>query len=264
MKPIRLILLDLDGTLYVDHSVIAGAVEAVFKLRQLGYTLRFLTNTTTRSQADLYLQLHGMGFDLTPDELISAPAAARLELMAIQRQIGRPLRVWPVVADAICADFDGFERDECQPDYIVLGDIGEVWNLALINRLFQAIRAGAKLIALHKNRLWQTAGDLNVDIVFFVAGLEYVTSQPSVVMGKPSAAFFTRVLNDVGITADEALVVGDDIDSDIGGAQTHGMRGVLVRTGKFRQAYLEQSAIRPDAIVDSVAELPALLQALAL
>jgi HAD superfamily hydrolase (TIGR01458 family) len=260
MKPIRLILLDLDGTLYVDQTVIAGAVEAVSELRRLGYTLRFLTNTTTKSQADLYRQLHDMGFELTPDELISAPAAARLELIAMQRQLGRALRVWPVVAEAISGDFDGFEHDEEHPDYIVLGDIGEVWDLALINRLFQAIRRGATLIALHKNRFWQTIGDLKVDIGFFVAGLEYVTGQPSMVMGKPSEAFFDRVLNDAGISAAEAVVIGDDIDSDIGGAQAQGMRGVLVQTGKYRESYVAQSSIRPDAILGSVAELVSYLQ----
>ena len=262
MKPIRLILLDLDGTLYIDQTVIAGAIEAVTALRHDGFTLHFLTNTTTRSQADLYLQLQRMGFELTPEELISAPTAARLELIAMQRELGRPLRVWPVVAEAICADFDGFERDDVTPDFIVLGDIGEAWDLTLINRLFQAIQRGAKLIALHKNRFWQTGGDLKVDIGFFVAGLEYVTSQLALVMGKPSAAFFDRVLRHAGIAADEALVVGDDLDSDIGGAQAYGMRGVLVKTGKFRQTYLEQSTIKPDALVSSIAELPSYLHSL--
>lgn len=256
MKPIRLILLDLDGTLYVDQDVITGAVEAVATLRAQGFTLRFLTNTTTRAQTDLYLQLQRMGFELTPNELMSAPAAARLELIAIQRELGRPLRVWPVVAQAISGDFDGFEHDEVAPDYIVLGDIGDAWDLSLINRLFQAIGRGAKLIALHKNRFWQTVGDLKVDIGFFVAGLEYVTGQSTIVMGKPSAAFFARVLKDAGMCADEAVVVGDDLDSDIGGAQANGMRGLLVKTGKFRQAYLDQSSIRPDAVLGSIAELP--------
>jgi len=256
MKSKRLILLDLDGTLYIDDHVIEGAVDAVTRLREQDYMLRFLTNTTTRSHAELFQQLERMGFTQEPDELMSAPMAAVLELRALQLQMGRKLRVWPVVALAIEMDFSEFERDEVTPDYIVLGDIGDAWNAVLINQLFTAMHNGAQLIALHKNRFWQTQQNLKVDIGFYVAGLEYVTGKTAQIMGKPSAAFFNRVLADADVTSDQAILVGDDLDSDVGGAQRHGIEGVLVRTGKFRQQYLEQSQIKPDCILNSVAELP--------
>ncbi len=259
MKSIRLVLLDLDGTLYVDNSVIDGAVEAVSRLRERGYALRFLTNTTTRSQSELYQQLVRMGFTLDPNELISAPVAAVLELRTLQQQLGRKLKVWPVVAHAIEMDFAEFERDEGAPDFIVLGDIGDAWNVLLINQLFTAMHNGAKLIALHKNRFWQTQSSLKVDIGFYVAGLEYVTGKTAQIMGKPSTSFFNRVLADVCVSPDQVVLVGDDLDSDVGGAQLHGIDGVLVKTGKFRQRYLDQSQIKPDGILASVAALPEFL-----
>lgn len=255
MKSIRLVLLDLDGTLYIDNQVIDGAVDAVSRLRQQGYHLRFLTNTTTRSQADLYQQLVCMGFSLDVNELISAPVAAVLELRTLQQSLGRRLKIWPVVAQAIEADFAEFERDELTPDFIVIGDIGDAWDAALIDRLFAAMHNGAKLIALHKNRFWQTQNNLKVDIGFYVAGLEYVTGQTAQIMGKPSASFFNRVLADAHVAPDHVVLVGDDLDSDVGGAQRHGMAGLLVKTGKFRQQYLEQSPIQPDGILTSIAEL---------
>ncbi len=256
MTPFKLLLLDLDGTLYVGDQVIPGAPHALEQLRAQGYLLRFLTNTTTRSQAQLLHQLRAMGFTLTDDELISAPAAARLELRELQRQQAEPLRVWPVVAESIAPDFAEFTLDEEQPDVIVLGDIGEAWNLDLINRLFNAMHRGARLIALHKNRFWQTADGLKADIGLFVAGLEYVTGQTASIMGKPAPAFFQRVLDSVGASPAQSLLVGDDIDSDVGGAQAMGICGVLVKTGKYRQAYADQSAIRPDGLLDSLAALP--------
>lgn len=253
---ITVILLDLDGTLYVDNEVIPGAPTALTQLRNQGYTLRFLTNTTTRSHKDLLAQLRQFDFVVEDDELISAPAAARLELQAMQNAQGKKLRIWPVVADAIKKDFNEFTWDEQQPDFIVLGDIGEQWNLDLINRLFNAMHNGAQLIALHKNRFWQTADGLKADIGLFVAGLEYVTGQTAQIMGKPTAAFFQRVLDSVGATVEQAVLVGDDIDSDVGGAQAMGIRGVLVKTGKFRQAYLEKSPVKPDGILATVTDLP--------
>lgn len=253
--PPRLILLDLDGTLYIGNQPIAGALEAVSRLRKQGVALRFLTNTTTKSQAQLVAQLRVMGFDLDEHELISAPVAARLEVNALQIAAGRPLRVWPVVAEAIQEDFAEFEWSDVQPDYIILGDIGDAWDLQLINRLFNAIHNGAELIALHKNRFWQTAEGLKADIGFFVAGLEYVCSKTARVMGKPNRDFFQRVLDEAGISAQDSLMVGDDLDTDVGGAQALGIRGCLVKTGKFRQAYFNQSRIQPEFVIDSISTL---------
>lgn len=254
-----LILFDLDGTLYIGNQEIPGAVNTIAQLREQGFKLRFLTNTTTKSHADLLAQMASLGFSLAPDELISAPVGALLELQSIQQQLDRPLRIWPVVADAIRPDFAEFECDENTPDFVVLGDIGERWDLPLINKLFNAIHGGAELIALHKNRFWQTEQGLKADIGFFVAGLEYVCSKNARIMGKPNADFFQRVLDSAGVSAAEALMVGDDIDSDVGGAQRLGMKGCLVKTGKFRQAYFEASSVRPDWVLASVADLPAVL-----
>ena len=167
----------------------------------------------------------------------------------------RALRIWPLVADAIKTDFADFIWDEQQPDYVVLGDIGERWNLALINRLFNVIHDGAGLIALHKGRFWQTGDGLKADIGFFVAGLEYVSSKTACIMGKPNPDFYLRVLDSAQVKAQDALMVGDDIDSDVGGAQLSGIKGCLVKTGKFRQQYLEHSDIKPDYILQSVAGL---------
>src|SRR6218665_2496471 len=156
----QLILLDLDGTLYVGNQALPGAIDGLARLRERGIALRFLTNTTTKSQCELVAQLQSMGFQLDADELISAPVATKLELHSLQRSVDRPLRIWPLVADAIKTDFDEFAWDEEYPDYIVLGDIGERWDLPLINRLFNAMHSGAELIALHKGRFWQTSDGL--------------------------------------------------------------------------------------------------------
>lgn len=251
----KLILLDLDGTLYIGNQAIPGAVDALAQLRDQGFQLRFLTNTTTKPQEQLLAQLHAMNFVVYGNELISAPVAAILELRGLQQERKRSIRIWPVVADAIKPDFSEFVWDETNPDFVVLGDIGERWDLTLINRLFNVIHSGAELIALHKNRFWQTEQGLKADIGFFIAGLEYVCSKSARVMGKPNADFFQRILNSVGISADHAIMVGDDIDSDVGGAQLVGIKGCLVKTGKFRQNYFEQSNVKPELVIDSIVDL---------
>jgi HAD superfamily hydrolase (TIGR01458 family) len=247
-------LFDLDGTLYVSNQAIPGAVEALNRLREKGYHLRFLTNTTTKSQHQLVGQLKSFNFSLDAHELISAPVAAKLELQFLQKKMQRSLRIWPVVADAIKTDFHDFETDENNPDVVILGDIGDRWDLSLINKLFNVIHSGAQLIALHKNRFWQTDEGLKADIGFFVAGLEYVCNTNARVMGKPNSDLFQRVLDSVGAKAMNTIMVGDDIDTDVGGAQVLGIKGCLVKTGKFRQSYFEQSTVKPDIVAGSVVE----------
>lgn len=251
----KLILLDLDGTLYIGNQAIPGAVDALEQLRERGYQLRFLTNTTTKPQRQLIDQLRVLNFVVYESELISAPVAAILELRSLQHTLNRPMRIWPLVADAIKSDFSEFIWDEANPDFVVLGDIGERWDLTLINRLFNAVHSGAELIALHKNRFWQTHEGLKADIGFFVAGIEYVCSKNARVMGKPNADFFQRVLSSADVIAAQAIMVGDDIDSDVGGAQAVGITGCLVKTGKFRQSYFEQSSVKPNVVIDSIVDL---------
>lgn len=256
----ELILLDLDGTLYVGNQPIPGAIASLKQLRERGIALRFITNTTTKSQDELVAQLRVMGFHVNEDELISAPVAAKLELLRLQQASAKSLRIWPLVADAIKPDFTEFIWDEQRPDYIVVGDIGEGWDLTLINRMFNAVHGGAEIIALHKGRFWQTSDGLHVDIGFFVAGLEYTSSKTARIMGKPNRDFFQLILDSVGVAASDTLMVGDDIDSDVGGAQLIGLQGCLVKTGKYRQAYCDQSTVNPNYILESVAGLNAIFE----
>ena len=144
---------------------------------------------------------------------------------------------------------------------MILGDCGEEFGYALLNRAFRLLIDGAELIALQKNRFWLTPGGIALDVGPFVAALEYAASTDAFVVGKPAPAFFASALGGTGVAAAEAAMVGDDIESDIGGALDAGMAGILVRTGKFRAEAVRAAGIRPTAIIDSIADLPALLGA---
>lgn len=252
---IKLIIFDLDGTLFVEDQVVQGAIKVLKLLRAKGLSLRFMTNTTTKTHAALLAQLQNMGFEVDAHELLSAPQAAKHYLQAYQTELGRNLRLWPVLSQQIWSDFTEFQLDMRQPDFILLGDIGESWSLPLINKLFKVLGDGSQLIALHQNKFWQRQDGLHVDIGFFVAGLQYVTAKPAIIMGKPAAGFFQQVLATTAFSASQALVIGDDIDSDIGGAQLFGMQAALVKTGKYRADYTQKSAIVPDLILEKIEDL---------
>ena len=230
--------------------MIDGAVETISYIKKQEIPQRYITNTTTKSRELLSQKLKVLGFPIEPEEILSAPAAACAYLR--QRQ---PRSCYFFVSEAVKAEFQEFVISETNPDVVVIGDIGKSWTYDLVNQMFQMVMAGAELIALHKGKYWQTPKGLCVDIGVFIAGLEYVTGVDATVIGKPSPAFFQTAIHELALLPEEIVMVGDDIDTDIGGAQRCGIKGILVRTGKYRQDTVAASSITPDATIDSIAEL---------
>ncbi len=251
VKSIKGILFDLDGVLYIDKTPITGAIEAVEKIRSLGYQCRFITNTSTLSTSSIRDKINAMGFNVVQSEIMSAPQAA---VNFLEKQANPVCRL--LLADDVKKDFSQFPQSETAANFIVIGDIGNRWSYDLLNEVFGCLMNGAKLIAIHKNRFWQTASGLHMDIGAFIAGLEYASNTEAMIIGKPSPAFFKAALSDMQLNQDEVLMVGDDIDSDIGGALKSNINGVLVRTGKYRKAYADASSVKPYLTIESIADLP--------
>jgi ribonucleotide monophosphatase NagD (HAD superfamily) len=107
--------------------------------------------------------------------------------------------------------------------------------------------------------MFRGAEGMCLDVGAFVRGLEYASRRKAMLLGKPAREFFEAALAALGLPAEKVASVGDDIEGDIGGGQGAGLRGVLVRTGKFRAEELAASPIKPDAVLASFADLPALL-----
>lgn len=249
------VLFDLDGVLYVGSSAIKGAVEAVGRIRLSGMPCRFVTNTSTLSLASLQQKINAFGFSIPANEIISAPQATLLYLKNQRDPICRLL-----LADDVKKDFKELRQSNTTANYIVIGDIGNAWSYTLLNEVFNCLVNGAKLIAIHKNRFWQTEHGLQMDIGGFIDGLEYASGVKAMIIGKPSADFFQIALDDMGLNPIDVAIIGDDIDADVGGGQQAGLKGILVKTGKYRQSYAEASAVKPDLIIDSIMDLPSALR----
>lgn len=254
LASVRAFLFDLDGVFFVGKEPIRGGRETIEFLRARNIPCRFTTNTTTRSLDTMFGELVEMGLPIEKSEVFTAPRAA---VKFLQEQ--RSPSIHLVLNENTSRDFAEFPPEEHYPKYIVIGDIGDRWDYALMNRLFGMVMDGATILALHKGRYWQVADGLRMDIGAFITGLEYVTNKPAVVVGKPMESFFRLALEDLGFNANEVVMVGDDLYNDIEGAQKAGMRAVLVRTGKFRETVTAESSVTPDLIIDSIADLPRLM-----
>ena len=195
-----------------------------------------------------------MGIELDDEELQTTPRAAAAALA------GR--RVLAMTMHAIVGELEGVELVGEDAEAVLVGGADEtpetnlVFSYMNLARAFHELEAGAELYCLHKNRWWQTKNGPALDAGAFVAGLEYATQLDATVLGKPSTAYFEAALSALDGDAAMTWMVGDDIEADIAGAQAHGMRTILVRTGKFRPYAVEATPIRPDGIISSIAQLP--------
>ena len=252
------ILLDVDGVFHVSGRPIDGVGAAVRQLREDGHRLRFVTNNTTSSRADLAEDLRALGVVLDDEELETTPRAAARVLA------GR--RVLALTMAAIRPELEGVQLVGDEAEAVLLGGADEtdesnrVFSYMNLARAFAELEAGAELFCLHKNRWWQTSRGPLLDSGAFVAGLEYAAGVEATILGKPSPAFFGVALDVLDADPERTWMVGDDLEADIAGAKSCGLNTILVRTGKFREAALDDSLVKPDAVVDSIGDVPAFLE----
>ncbi|MBV9227989.1 MAG: TIGR01458 family HAD-type hydrolase [Chloroflexi bacterium] len=252
MTSIRGVLLDIDGVLHLSMQPIPGAAEVIYWLNQNGYRLCFLTNTTTLSCATLAQRLQQIGLPVEQEQIITAPVATASYI----RQHYPGKRCWLLSKGDTQADFAGITLVESGADVVVIGGAEELFTYEAMNHAFRMLMDGADLLAMHTNLYWRTSAGLQLDSGPFVYALELATGKQAKVLGKPDRAFFTQALLALGVPADEAVMIGDDIENDVGGAQQAGIRGVLVCTGKHRADSPLLARIHPDAILPSLADLP--------
>jgi phospholysine phosphohistidine inorganic pyrophosphate phosphatase len=241
-------LFDLDGVFYNDTRPIPGGSEAIARVRAHHFPFRFITNTTSRSRAALARKLGTFGIEAEAADIF-VPAAAAARFLREHNASG----VFFVTGDSR-AELAEAREDTQQPDYVVVGDLGDDWTWTKLNQALRYLLNGAQLIALGMTRYWHADDGPRLDVGPIAAALAYATGQEPIVLGKPAAGFFQLAARDLGVAPQDCVMVGDDIVTDIGGAQAVGMRGILVRTGKFRPGDLS-GAVQPEAVLDSIANL---------
>jgi len=252
LQDIRAFLIDLDGVLYVGKNPVPGVRECLDLMqdRDLGY--RFVSNSTRRCRSSVARRLQGLGYDV-PTEHIFTPPLAAIEHM---RRQGKK-RCFLLTCGDVSLDFEdaGIEIDDADVDYVVVGDAGEGFTFQRLNKALRLILDGAQILALEKDRYWMESQGIVLSTGPFVAALEYAAGKQSLLMGKPSREFFQMALGDLDQRPEEVAMIGDDILTDVQGAQNLGMRGILVKTGKFREDLAKSSGVAPDLVLDSLAGL---------
>lgn len=250
------ILFDLDGVLYEGDHTVAGAAAAVEWFETRNIPLLFLTNTTSKPRASLVEKLAGFGIHSDPGNFLTPPVAASHWLK--QHVSGSVALFTPAATRSDFTDLQLCDDTaESGADAVVIGDLGNAWDFSTLNRAFRLLHSNpeAKLVALGMTRYWRASDGLRLDTAPFVKALQHATGREVVVLGKPALAFYRTAIDMLQQRPENTIMIGDDIRSDIEGAQQAGLRAILVGSGKFQHSDLDLG-ITPDAFIDTVAALP--------
>lgn len=256
LSAVQGVILDIDGVLEFAGHAYPGAIETVADLRRRGLALCFLTNSTLKSRASAAEKLRRRGFHLSPDEVITASYATACYL---REQNPRACLV--LLDGEGRREFDGLPQSEDDPEYVVVGDNRSAFDFDGLNRALRLVLAGARLVGMQSELLDLSSGTPELNVGSWAGMLERAAGVQAVYVGKPAPYAFDLALRTLGLGRDRVLMVGDKVSSDIAGANAAGIRSVLLRTGEFDERELAGAA-QPDHVLDSIRDLPALLDAL--
>ena len=253
---IEALLVDIDGVLTVSWKPLPGATQALRRLRHQDIPIRLITNTTTKTRDDLGATLRDVGFEVADDEIVTAVVATASYL----RRSHPGAKVFVLSDGDATSDLDGVQLvDVDQAEVVVLGGASDDFTYGTMNRIFRRLMDGARLVGMHRNLFWKTAEGWELDGGAYIAGLEEAADVKATICGKPEEAYFSAVLETLGVGADRAAMVGDDILNDVVGAKAAGLAGILVQTGKYRPGDEAKHGVEPDHVVDSIAAVPEIL-----
>ncbi|MEV0947963.1 HAD-IIA family hydrolase [Rhodococcus sp. NPDC049939] len=255
MAGVKGVLLDIDGVLVTSWHPIDGAAAAVREVHERGLACAYLTNTTSRTCDAIADSLRAAGIEAESGEIVTA---ARLTAEYVSATYPGQ-RAWLLNSGDVAADLSGIELDEDDPQVVILGGAGPEFTHRALSRVVELMLDGVPVVAMHRGTTWATRDGLLIDVGTYLPGMEEVAGTNVVSVGKPSLAAFLTATELMGTEPDLTMMVGDDLTGDVLAAQRVGLIGALVRTGKFRQSILDLSQQRPDHVIDSIAQLPELL-----
>jgi HAD superfamily hydrolase (TIGR01450 family) len=258
------LLLDIDGVIVTSWKALPGAVEALEEIAATGLPRMFLTNTTSKSRGEIAQALTDVGFKVDDKEIVTAAVLTAEYLRT--NHAGK--RVVVLNEGAVNEDMDGVDLVDDDPEVVVFGGAGPSFTHELLSKALGWMIEGVPTISMHRSLTWSTSSGPKIDTGVYLEGLQKATGKKIRAIGKPSPLGFRSAVEMLGVGDPGGVVmVGDDMYSDVLGAQKTAITGVLVRTGKFLPEQLDalvkdEFGQVPDHVIDSIADLPGLLKKL--
>ena len=243
---------DLDGTLYLGDDLIEGADVVVAALRDSGARVVFVTNKPLET-ADAYAaKLTKLGIPTVAEDVISALDALTLYLTG-RHPGSRILAVGePVLIESLRLAGFTLTDNPLETDVVVVS-FDRTFDYDKLTRAYQAVNAGAAIVATNPDPYCPTPDGGLPDCAAMLAAIEACTGgRAEAIVGKPSVHMANAFLDRLGVPANEAVMVGDRLLTDVAMGLNAGMASALVMSGATTDEHLAASTIRPTHVLDDV------------
>lgn len=257
---LKAILLDLDGTVYKGKTAIQGTNETMIKLREKGYLLFFITNAATRSRAGVVEKLAGMGIEAKEAEVYCATYAT-----------GKYISKNHPGKTVFCIGERGMKDEFAKHGITIVDDdnagivvvgLDRTIDYRKLSTGYRAIAKGAEFIATNGDVVYPVEDGFLPGAGAMVAAVESCTGKKPFIIGKPETYFAELINEEEKLDKNEMIMVGDRLDTDIQFAKNTGIKSIFVLSGVCTKEDIEKTGIKPDYILESMNELPELLEKL--
>lgn len=251
---IRVFFFDLDGVLSVgkESPRYLGGREVVRKLKSSGKKAFVLTNDSTHVREEIHQNLTQLGFNFELEEILTS---SYLTATYLTQRFGKA-SFFLVGEDGLRGELEaaGHEASDKVPRVVVVGFDRKLTYEKLDNAL-RFLRGGARLIGSYGGAVYMSDHGPALSAGPIIKALEYGSGKRAVMIGKPSPRMFQLGLQLAQEKASNAVMVGDQIETDLLGAHRAGVHTILVLTGVETQDSISRSKIKPDIIIENVDEL---------
>jgi len=245
-------LIDMDGVIYRGHDLIPGAERFIQQLRADDIPFLFLTNNSQRTRRDVATRLRGFGVAVEEEHVYTC-AMATARFLAQQKPHGTAF----VIGEGgllTALHNNGYAIVDKDPDYVVLGE-GRTFSSENVEAALNMVLRGAKLVATNLDPNCPTQTGSRPGCGAIVSMLEAASGVKAFSVGKPSPVMMRAARKELGLSAEQTIMIGDTMETDILGGVQLGYKTVLVLSGSTRLADLGSYAYRPDKVVDSIADV---------
>jgi HAD superfamily hydrolase (TIGR01457 family) len=249
-------VMDLDGTVYLGDQLLPAALETILALRKLEKRLIFITNEASRTRQTIIEKLAGLGIPTSMEEVINSS----LVTVDYLKQNHPKASLFVIGEPPLCAELQqaGFRLVESHAEIdVVVVSTDKRFDYPKLRTAFKAIKRGAAFISTNADRTYPlVSGEEEPDAGAIIAAIEACTGHPlDVMVGKPSLFMAEAALKIAGVPAQDCLLVGDNLETDIRMGRDAGMQTALVTTGVSRADRLAESPLQPDYILNKLFDL---------
>ncbi|MCM3629971.1 TIGR01457 family HAD-type hydrolase [Paenibacillus glycanilyticus] len=256
LTPMKGLLLDLDGTLYHGTQRIDGADILIRQLREWKLPYRFVTNNSTVSPEAVALRLQKMGIDAEPGEVCTSAQAAAQYIA--NKKPGASVLVIGESGLIEAVEAAGLRLADEQPDFVLQG-LDRQLSYERLTTAVRSIHQGAEFVLTNPDLLLPGEGGLFPGAGSIGAMLTAAGGKEPTLIGKPSKILMDYSLHQIGLSAGETWVIGDNMSTDIAAGHASGCGTILVLTGLTTrdnlEYYAERAGCRPEIICDDLHKL---------